>query len=107
MFDHIGYIFYKSADSITEDAILEAAINAGAEDMVPVEEGFEITCDISNFGAVRDELEKTFGEPFIAKITWKPKNFVDVDDSTAETLMKLIDTLENNDDVQNVITNAS
>ena len=87
--------------------MFETAVEAGADDVNTVEEGIEITCDISNFGVVRDELEKTFGEPFIAKITWKPKNFVDVDDSTAETLMKLIDTLENNDDVQNVITNAS
>lgn len=107
MFDHIGYIFYKSRENLSEEAMFETAVEAGADDVNTVEEGIEITCDISNFGVVRDELEKTFGEPFIAKITWKPKNFVDVDDSTAETLMKLIDTLENNDDVQNVITNAS
>ena len=107
MFDHVGYIFYKSADSLTEDAVFEVAIEAGADDVQSVEEGFEIVCPIENFAALRDSLEKAFGEPFIAKITWKAKNPVEVDDQTAETLMKLIDMLENNDDVQNVITNAS
>ena len=107
MFDHIGYIFYQSRDNLSEEAMFEAAVEAGADDVNTVEEGYEITCPIAQFAAVRDSLEKTFGEPFAAKITWKPKNFVDVDDQTAETLEKLIDALENNDDVQNVITNAS
>ncbi len=107
MFDHIGYIFYKLRDNLSEEAMFEAAVEAGADDVNTAEEGFEITCPIAQFATARDALEKTFGEPFIAKITWKPKNFVDVDEQVGETLMKLIDALENNDDVQNVITNAS
>ena len=104
-FDHVGYVLYKS-DVASEDEMFEAAIDCGAEDIQSNEEVHEITCSIEQLSAVRDGLSKKFGDPMEARITWKAKNTVPVDTSAAETLGKLMDLLEDNDDVQLVVTNA-
>ncbi|WP_375202024.1 YebC/PmpR family DNA-binding transcriptional regulator [Hyphococcus sp.] len=104
MFDLVGYIEYP-ADKASEDEMLEAAIEAGAEDVQSSEETHEIYCAFDQLAEVSSALEKTFGEATSAKPFWKPQNTIDVDGDKAATLMKLIDALEDNDDVQNVYAN--
>jgi YebC/PmpR family DNA-binding regulatory protein len=102
-FDHIGYISY-SKGTASDEAMFEAAIEVGADDMMGGE-NFEIICPLEQLSSVRDALIKKFGDPLEAKVTWRPKNTVLVDGDNAKTLFKLIEILEDNDDVQSVTAN--
>jgi YebC/PmpR family DNA-binding regulatory protein len=104
MFDRVGYVAFdaKVADA---DTALEAAIDAGAEDVVSTDETHEVYCEQSQLGDVTKALEARFGEPKASKLVWKPQNTVAVDDDAAEKLMRLMETLEDHDDVQNVFVN--
>ncbi|MBW9065256.1 YebC/PmpR family DNA-binding transcriptional regulator [Rhizobium herbae] len=103
-FDRVGEISYKlSAGSA--DKVMEAAIEAGAEDVTTDEDGHYITCGFEDIGEVSKALEATLGEADMVKAIWRPQNTVPVDEERAQSLMKLIDTLEDDDDVQNVYTN--
>jgi len=104
MFDHVGVIEYD-AKVASDDEMLEAAIEAGAEDVVSSEGGHEIYAGQANFHEVAKALEQKFGEPRRATLTWKPQNTVAVDDDKGEKLLKLIETLNEHDDVQNVYAN--
>lgn len=104
-FDHVGCVIYKS-DVAPEDSIFEAALECGAEDIQTFDEVYEITSAIENLATVRDGLTKKFGDPLEAKITWKPKVTVHINSDVAASLAKLVDLLEDNDDVQFVVTNA-
>ena len=104
MFDRVGEIVYP-AGKATSDAMLEAVIDAGGEDVDSDEDGHYITTSIENFGAVRSALETKFGEPSSAKLVWEPQNIIPVSGDAADTLVKLVDILEDNDDVQNVFGN--
>ena len=104
MFDHVGVIEY-GAKVASADAMLEAAIDAGADDVVSSEGGHEIYAGQATFHDVAKALEAKFGEPRKAALTWKPHNTVAVDDETGEKLLKLIDLLNEHDDVQNVYAN--
>jgi YebC/PmpR family DNA-binding regulatory protein len=104
MFDHVGVIEYD-AKVASADAMLEAAIDAGADDVVSNEGGHEIYAGQANFHEVAKALEQKFGEPRKATLTWKPQNTVAVDDDKGEKLLKLIETLNEHDDVQNVYAN--
>lgn len=104
MFDHIGEIIYP-AEKAGVDHIFEIALEAGASNVESDEQGHEITCDPSDFTAVRDALEKTFGAAEKAGIVWRPNVSAPVDEETAKLNLKLIDLLEDNDDVQAVYTN--
>ena len=104
MFDHVGVIEYD-AKVASADAMLEAAIDAGADDVVSNEGGHEIYAGQANFHEVAMALEQKFGEPRKATLTWKPQNTVAVDDDKGEKLLKLIETLNEHDDVQNVYAN--
>ncbi len=104
MFNRIGLITYP-ADVAGADAVLEAAIEAGAEDCVSTEDGHEIITSIDDLGAVRDALEEKFGAASGAKLVFKPGVTTAVDEDTARSLLKMIDALEDNDDVQNVYSN--
>lgn len=104
MFDRVGEIRYPSAAG-DEDAMMEAAIEAGAEDVVSDEEGHTITCSFEDLGDVSKSLEGTLGEAESVNPGWKPQNLVPVDEDKAGTLMKLVDALEDDDDVQNVYSN--
>ncbi len=104
MFDLVGYIEYP-ADKGSEEEMLEAAIEAGAEDVQSSEETHEIYCAFDQLADVSAALEEKFGEATSAKPFWRPQNTIDVDGDKAATLMKLIDALEDNDDVQNVYSN--
>ncbi|MGX5719667.1 YebC/PmpR family DNA-binding transcriptional regulator [Shinella zoogloeoides] len=103
-FDRVGEITYKlSAGSA--DAVMEAAIEAGAEDVTTDEDGHSIICGFEDIGDVSKALEDTLGEAETVKAIWKAQNTVPVDEEKAQSLMKLIDTLEDDDDVQNVYSN--
>jgi YebC/PmpR family DNA-binding regulatory protein len=105
MFDKVGMIGYKG-EKASEDKMLELAIEAGADNVESNDDWHEIVTNPSNFASVRDALVLELGEPDEAKITWKPQNTVTIDDfEKAEKLLKLIDKLEDDDDVQQVIGN--
>ena len=104
MFERIGLIVY-GADKASPEDIFEAALEAGAQDVESGDEAHEITCELDDFSTVRDALEGAFGCPDDARLDWKPQNSVAVDEDTASTLLKLLDVLEDNDDVQRVAAN--
>lgn len=103
-FDHVGYIAFAKED-ISEDTIYEAAIDAEALDVISSDDSFEIISTIENFIQVRDKLTNIFGDPMEAKIMWRPKNTTLINTNTAITLLKLVEALEDDDDVQAVFTN--
>jgi YebC/PmpR family DNA-binding regulatory protein len=104
MFDHVGVIEYD-AGVASADAMLEAAIEAGADDVISSEAGHEIYAAPDSYRDVAKALEQKFGEPRKAALTWKPQNTVPIDDEKGEKLLKLIETLNEHDDVQNVYAN--
>jgi YebC/PmpR family DNA-binding regulatory protein len=104
MFDRTGIIEYD-ASKASDDAMLDAAIEAGADDVVSSESGHEIYASQETFREVAKALEAKFGEARKAALTWKPQNTIAVDDETGEKLLKLMDLLNEHDDVQNVYAN--
>ena len=104
LFSRVGVVQY-GADKATADAVLEAAIEAGAEDVSSSASGHEVICAPENLNEVARALEAKFGEPRKNGLVWRPQNSVPVDDEAGEKLLKLIETLEDNDDVQNVYAN--
>jgi len=104
MFDRAGEITYK-IDAGDEDTVMEAAIEAGADDVSSDEDGHVIVCAFEDMGEVARALESSLGEAEGIKPIWKPQNTVPVDEDKAATLVKLIDALEDDDDVQNVYSN--
>ena len=104
MFDRTGVIEYD-ASVASDEAILDAAIEAGADDVISSRSGHEIYASQENFRDVAKALEARFGEPRKAALTWKPQNTVTVDDETGEKLLKLMELLNEHDDVQNVFAN--
>lgn len=104
MFDHVGVVEFEAAKA-TADAMLEAAIEAGADDVRSSEHGHEVVCAIEALHEVAKALEAHFGEPRKATLVWQPQTTTLVDDEVGEKLLKLVDTLEDNDDVQTVYAN--
>jgi YebC/PmpR family DNA-binding regulatory protein len=104
MFDRLGVVEYD-AKVASADAMLEAAIEAGAEDVASNESGHEIYASADSLREVAKALETKFGEPRKAALTWKPQNTVTIDDEQGEKVLRLIETLEDHDDVQNVYAN--
>jgi YebC/PmpR family DNA-binding regulatory protein len=105
MFDRVGEISYP-ADKGSADAVMEAAIEAGADDVTSDEAGHTIICAFESIGEVSSALAKTLGDAESVKIVWKPKMMMPVDQEKAEALMKLVDALDEDDDVQSVFSNA-
>ncbi|HZO15147.1 MAG TPA: YebC/PmpR family DNA-binding transcriptional regulator, partial [Polyangiaceae bacterium] len=104
MFQRIGSIMYPGSVG-DADAMLEAAIEVGADESISGSEGHEFLCRPEDFVAVRDALEAKLGAPQSAKIVWKPSNTIAVNDTAGETLAKLLEVLDDHDDVQNVYAN--
>ncbi|HEX8666531.1 MAG TPA: YebC/PmpR family DNA-binding transcriptional regulator [Beijerinckiaceae bacterium] len=104
MFNRVGVVELdaKAADA---DAMLEAAIEAGADDVVSDEDGHEVYCDQGSLAEVSKALEARFGEPRKSALVWRAQNTVNVDDEAAEKLIRLVESLEDHDDVQNVFVN--
>jgi YebC/PmpR family DNA-binding regulatory protein len=105
MFTRVGEIVYPAAKT-TGDAMLEAGIDAGADDVVSDESGHTVTCAFESIGEVSSALAKAFGDATSVKIVWKPQTMAPVDFEKAESLMKLVDALDEDDDVQVVFSNA-
>jgi YebC/PmpR family DNA-binding regulatory protein len=104
LFDHVGQVNYP-AGIASADAIFEAAVEAGADDVESNDDEHLIICAADALNAVRDALDKRFGAPSAARVVWKPKTLVPVESDTAEALFKLLEALEDSDDVQNVFAN--
>jgi len=104
MFDRVGAITYP-AEAATAEQMFEAAVEAGAENAESGSNGHEITCQPDDFSAVRDALAERFGDAQEARLTWRPQTTVPVEDEAAEGLFKLLEVLDDNDDVQQVAAN--
>ena len=104
MFDQVGRIVYPESVGSYEK-VFEAALEAGASDVEAGDEGYEVFCEMDDFSAVRDALQETLGDASSARLIWRPQNTIEVDEEQASTLFKLLDVLDDNDDVQNVFAN--
>ena len=103
-FDRVGEISYPASVG-DADTVMMAALEAGADDVESDEEGHWIYCAVENLNEVSEALEAALGESTESKLIWKPQVSTEVDLETAQKLMKLIDTLEEDDDVQTVTHN--
>ncbi|MET0295032.1 MAG: YebC/PmpR family DNA-binding transcriptional regulator [Phenylobacterium sp.] len=101
MFDRVGRIVYP-AKAGGEEAVMEAAIEAGADDVESDEDGHTIYTAFEQLNEVAAALEAALGEPQAAGPAWRPKSLTPVEGDQAATLMKLLDALDEDDDVQNV-----
>jgi len=105
MFQHCGQFLF--APGVEEDKLMEAALEAGADDVVQDDEGgFEVLCDPFAFANVKDALEKAGFKAEVAEIIWKPATETVFTGEDAIKMQKILDALENLDDVQEVFTNA-
>ncbi|MAJ65469.1 MAG: YebC/PmpR family DNA-binding transcriptional regulator [Alphaproteobacteria bacterium] len=104
MFDRVGQIVYP-ASAGDADTMFEVAAEAGAENVESNEESHEITTPVEDFAAVRDALAEKLGDPERATLAWVPQNTIPVNEDQAATLLKLLDVLDDNDDVQTVSAN--
>lgn len=104
MFDRVGMIQY-SKEKGSEEEMFEAALEAGADNCEDTDDWYDIACDAENFGEVREALEQKFGEPSASGLVWLPKNTTALDEDKSKTLEKMLEVLEDSDDVQRVFTN--
>jgi YebC/PmpR family DNA-binding regulatory protein len=104
MFDRVGVVEFDPKVA-SADAVFEAAIDAGADDVVSGENGHEIYSSAESLREVAKALEAKFGDPRKAALVWKPQNTVAIDDEQGEKMLKLMETLQDHDDVQNVFAN--
>ncbi|MEX2642556.1 MAG: YebC/PmpR family DNA-binding transcriptional regulator [Acetobacterales bacterium] len=106
MFDRIGLIRYP-ADAAGAEEMFEAALEGGAENVESGDFGHEVTCAPDDLSEVRDALESRFGAPEESRLDWRSQAEIVVDGDTAETLFRLMEALEDSDDVQHVASNFS
>jgi transcriptional/translational regulatory protein YebC/TACO1 len=104
MFERVGEISYPAA-TVSADDMFEAVIEAGAENVESDAEQHLVSSAPEDFNAVRDALEGRFGPSGSARLVWRPKTTAAIDEETATDLFKLLETLEDSDDVQNVYAN--
>jgi YebC/PmpR family DNA-binding regulatory protein len=106
MFEKKGYILVEKT-KVDEDTVMSAALDAGAEDMKndPKEDNYEIITAPENLGKVKTSIETSGISVSLAEITMLPKNYATLDERQAEQMMRLIEALEDHEDVQNVYTN--
>ena len=104
MWDRVGEIYYPASAGDAE-TVMDAAIEAGADDVQSDDDGHTILCAFGSLGDVSKALEASLGEAESVKVIWKPQNNVPVDEERAQSLMKLVATLDDDDDVQNVYAN--
>lgn len=104
MFDRVGAVEFDAGIGSAE-AVFEAAIEAGADDVESSDDGHTIYCDAESLHDVAQALEGALGEPRSASIMWRPQNAIELDDKNGETLLNLLEALEDSDDVQNVYAN--
>lgn len=104
MFDHIGEIIF-APEATDADTMFEAALEAGADNVESDENGHVISCAMGDFNTVREALEEQFGAPSEAAIVWRAQNLVEVSEDHAKGLLKLMEVLDDNDDVQSISSN--
>jgi YebC/PmpR family DNA-binding regulatory protein len=104
MFDKVGQIIYP-VEVTNADSMFEAALEARAQDVETDDDTHLVTTAPEDFNAAREKLEEIFGAPEEAQLTWVAQNTLDVNEDQARTLLKFIDTLEDNDDVQSLSFN--
>lgn len=104
MFDHVGEIIYP-ANKASADAMFEAAVEVGADNVESGDDVHSITCALEDLVTVRDALIAKYGDPEKSGFVWKPNVNASVDEETAKSVLKLIDMFEDFDDVQTVYTN--
>jgi YebC/PmpR family DNA-binding regulatory protein len=104
MFDRVGQMIYP-VDAGDTDTVFEAALEAGADNVESDENGHEITCATEDYNTVSEALNQAFGAPEEAGLVWKPQNTIEVNEQQASTMLKLLDALDDNDDVQNISSN--
>ena len=104
LFDRVGMITYPAA-AADADAVFEGAVEAGADDVESSGDGHEIICAPEALHEVAKALEGQFGDPQSARLGWRPQNMVPLDEAGANSLFKLLETLDDNDDVQQVSAN--
>jgi YebC/PmpR family DNA-binding regulatory protein len=104
MFTHVGIVEFD-AKAASADAMLEAAIDAGAEDVASNDDGHQIITTPDTLNDISKALEGKFGEPRKSSLLWRPQNTVALDDESGEKVLKLIESLDDSDDVQNVYAN--
>ena len=104
MFDRVGLVEYD-LKAASEDAMMEAALEAGADDVSTGEDGHEVVTAVESMKDVAKVLEDKFGEPRRAALVWRPQNTISVDDEAGEKILRLVGSLEDNDDVQKVYAN--
>ena len=104
MFDKMGQLIYP-ASVADADTMFEAALEAGAENVESDADNHVITCNPEDFNTMREALEERFGAPEEAGLTWIAQNNIAVDEDQASTVIKLMEVLDDNDDVQNVSSN--
>ncbi len=103
-FDRLGCVTYPT-DTASADDMFEAAIEAGAEDCELTDEGHALYCEVDHLHDTAQALEEKYGEAEEVKIIWRPQNNIELDDEKGEKLLRLLDALEENEDVQNVYAN--
>jgi YebC/PmpR family DNA-binding regulatory protein len=104
MFSHVGVVEYDTKVA-SADAMLDAAIEAGAEDVTSNQDGHQIITTPDSLNDVTKTLEAKFGEPRKSSMLWKPQNTVALDDDAGEKIIKLIESLDESEDVQNIYAN--
>jgi transcriptional/translational regulatory protein YebC/TACO1 len=104
MFSHVGIVEFD-AKAASADAMLEAAIEAGVEDVTSNDDGHQIITTPDTLNDVAKALEAKFGEPRKASLLWRPQNTIALDDEAGEKVLKLLESLDDSDDVQNVYAN--
>ena len=104
MFSHVGEITYP-ASAASADSMLEAAIEAGADDVTSDASGHVIVCPFDSLGTVAAGLEEKLGEANSVKVVWKPNLTTQVDEEKAQSIMKMLAALDDDDDLQNVFAN--
>jgi YebC/PmpR family DNA-binding regulatory protein len=105
LFERKGQILIK-ADVMSEERMMEVAIEAGAQDMIRDDDVYEIICDPSDFDAVHEKFEELQIPMEVAHVTFLPNMQTEVDDEVTEAIQKLVDALEENEDVKDVYTTA-
>ncbi len=106
MFERAGAVRYPP-EAASTDGMFEAALEAGAADIDSSDDGHEVLCAPADFNEVREALEARFGAPETAELTWRPSSTVEIDEDGAQKLFRLLEALEENDDVQSVAANFS
>ena len=104
MFERVGLVHYPAGVASADD-MFEVALESGAQDVKSEADGHDITCEPDDFSTVRDGLEQKFGLAESARLDWQPNNSIAIDEDVAGTLVNLLDTLDDNDDVQRVASN--